>query len=186
MALDQLLKSIASEAEEEIKKIKEEGQMKIAVLKEEYRHKEKLYREKILAEEKKEAEQKVEQARFKAENEKKSRILSEKQQVLSAVFSESAACLANLPENIQIKLLQRLINSLPREKEGKIIATKATHAWLKKILAGGHFPLAAENIPGQAGFIFSCPKLEIDNRYETLINQSRDELETEVAKILFN
>jgi vacuolar-type H+-ATPase subunit E/Vma4 len=185
MALDQLLKSLASETEEEVKKIKEEGQKKIAGLREEYRHKEKLYREQILAAEKKEAERKVEQARFKAENEKKSRILSEKQQVLSAVFSESAAYLANLPESTQIKLLQRLINSLPREKEGKIIAAKASHAWLKKI-ASGHFHLAAENIPGQAGFIFSSPKLEIDNRYETLISQSRDELETEVARILFS
>ncbi|MFH1367373.1 MAG: V-type ATP synthase subunit E [Patescibacteria group bacterium] len=186
MALEQLLKSLVLEAEEEIKKIQEEGKKKVAALKEDYRRREKIYQENILVEEKKEAAKKIEQAKFQAENEKKSRILAEKQKILAAIFSESATQLADRPENSQTKLLQQLIDRLPREKEGKIIATKASHAWLKKILAHGHFPLASENIPGQAGFIFSSPKLEIDNRYETLIDQSRDELETEVAQILFN
>jgi len=188
MALENILEKIKKEAELEAKKIKENGKNKIKELEREYQEKMRKEKEKILAESEKEAEKKIEQAKFILESKKKSEILKKKQAVLQEIFKTATEEIAKMTEEKQVEILKELITNLPEEKEVKLIPTKSSYPILKKALekSGRKFQIASETLPGKGGFVFSSPRIEIDNRYSVLVEQIRHELETEVAKNLFS
>lgn len=188
MALANILDSIRKEAAEQAKEIKNSGQEKIAVQQKELALRLKKEKGLLLRQAENEARKKVDQAKFKGENEEKAAELDFKQTLLGEIFKQAAQRLSTRSEYEQVKLLRRLLDKLPADKEGKIIATKNSAALLKKAWekSSRSFPLAAENAEGTGGFIFVSPKMEIDNRYESLIANLRQDLETEVAKILFS
>ena len=187
MALKNILAAIEAETENEAKKITAEGEKEITALNKAYAEKEKEQKENILKETKKEAEGQVKQAGFRLLNEKKSSLLKEKQEILDEVFALAARKIAARPEAGQVELLSKLIKKLPPSNEGKLVAVKNSVDLVKKARAraGSSLSLAEKTIPGQGGFVFISPKMEIDNRYETLANLARNEAETKVAGLLF-
>jgi len=188
MSLNHILEAIKKEATEEAEKIKKESQEKIEILRKEFNDREKIAKAEILAKARQEAKRKTEQAKFQSENAAKALLLTAKQSQLKEIFQAAARKLAAKPAHQQIELLVKLMRRLPPEKEGKIVATKNSAGLLKKTAekSGRSFPLAAETAEGSGGFVFVSPKMEIDNRYESLIEALKEEMETEVAKILFS
>jgi len=188
MALENILEKIKKEAREEIKKIEQESEQKIEEIKIEFKEKEKKEKEKIISQSKKQAEKKIQQAKFILANQKKSKLLQEKQILLDEVFTLATKKMADLNQEKQISLLQKLINNLPSQEKAEIKATENSKNLLKQILekSDQSFTLSSEKVKGQGGFIFSSEKLIIDNRYSTLVQGARDEMETEVAKTIFS
>ncbi|MDZ7798563.1 MAG: V-type ATP synthase subunit E [Patescibacteria group bacterium] len=188
MALENILEKIKKEAREEIKKIEQESEQKIEEIKADFKEKEEKEKERIISESKKQAEKKIQQAKFILANQKKSKLLREKQMLLDEVFTLAAKKMDELDQEKQISLLQKLIKNLPSQNKAEIQATENSKDLVKKALekSDKSITLSSEKVKGQGGFIFSSEKLEIDNRYSTLVQGLRDEVETQVAKILFS
>ena len=187
MALEDIIKSILDEARQKADEIKKQGDQQVQALKKESDERLKLEKEKVLKEAKLESEKQIEQGRFLASSQMKRNLLDKKQEIIDRVYAETLKKLTQLKEEEEIKLLIKLIKQLPELSTAKIVPVRQKAKIIDKALekSGRHYKLAETECPGQGGFIFSTGKLEIDNRYQTLIANLKEETEMEVAKILF-
>lgn len=183
MPLDNILNTIKKDTEVQVEQIAEETKGKIDELRQDYVKKTEILKEKILEKVQASASHKVEQKQFLTKSGYRSEILSKKQSVLDATFSDAVNSLANLEEGKQKALLSVLVDALP-ETAGEIFVTKSSAAIIKGIST--KHPVSSKKLEGAGGFVFISSDVEIDNRYEVLVSLVKDNVETQVAEILFS
>ena len=179
--------SILATAEEEKNKILSK---KVASAKE----LEKEILEKAEIEAKSKKERVISGAKLKARNEK----LAAKQEVIEEVFSKSVETLCKLNDREFVKFIKDSILSLNIDGDETLILNEDGNKIVsKEVVAEINAELKAKGLKGEikisetigsfrGGFILENKGIEINSTYEALVSSLRDELEFEVAKVLFN
>lgn len=145
--------------------------------------------EKAEVEAKSKKERVISSAKLKVRNNK----LAAKQEIINEVFEKSIDKLTTLSKEEFLSFLENTISSmnltgrqtLILNKEGlKFVDSVFIDKLNKKINAEITLSETAGNFKG--GFILENNGIEINSTYEALVSSLRDELEFEVAKVLFN
>ncbi len=188
---------ILEEAREEKQKLVENAQAQARDIKAKYEHKAKEMFNDILDKAGKDAEEKKRRRLSMAQLENRKALLQAKQQIIDEVFEEAKAKIKKLPdENYQALIADMLIKSAITGNEEVVISehdkNRITQDFLAKVNktlndSGKQGNLKISKTPGRmiGGFILKSEDLEVNNTFDSLINMEREELETEIAKILF-
>lgn len=143
------------------------------------------------AEAKRRKEKIISSATLKVRNDK----LAAKQEVIKKVFEESVEILSSIKGDDFLRFIKNSILSLGEIGEQKLILNKdgleqvdLTFIYdLNQALGEkGNIKLSTEAGSFKGGFILESNGIEINNTFEALVDSLRDELEYEVAKVLFN
>ena len=136
----------------------------------------------------------VSSAELKARNEK----LAAKQVVIDSVFEKSVDELCSMSDEEMKNFMKNVIvNSDITGDENIILNEKGKSILDKKLLEEinselksngkiGEITISSEVRNFKGGFILEKDGIEINNTFEDLVNSLRDDLEFEVAKVLFN
>jgi len=185
MALEDILKKIKKETDNQIRKIWEKTDEEMRKIEEKYEEEINKKRSKILELAKEEAKKKIRHSQIKLSLETKNLILAKKQEILEEVYQEVLDKFSKLQDKDYLRLILNLIKICP--ENGEIIPARGREEITQKaILASKRkYILAKRSLPIKGGFIFSSKDLEIDNSFETLIKTIREKTEIKIAKILF-
>ncbi|APH16203.1 ATP synthase (E/31 kDa) subunit [Clostridium sporogenes] len=133
-------------------------------------------------------------AELKVRNEK----LQSKQKVIEKVLEKSLEKLSSLSKEEYLSYIKERILTLQIDGDEKIIINLKdklliTEDFINKINSElvkkgklGNLSLSDETRDFKAGFILEKNGIEINNSFEALISSMKDELEYEVARVLFN
>ncbi|AVQ44328.1 V-type ATP synthase subunit E [Clostridium botulinum] len=133
-------------------------------------------------------------AELKVRNEK----LQSKQKVIEKVLEKSLEKLSSLSKEEYLSYIKERILALPIDGDEKIIINLKdklliTEDFINEINSElvkkgklGNLSLSDETRDFKAGFILEKNGIEINNSFEALISSMKDELEYEVARVLFN
>ncbi|AUM96423.1 TPA: V-type ATP synthase subunit E [Clostridium botulinum] len=133
-------------------------------------------------------------AELKVRNER----LQSKQKVIEKVLEKSLEKLSSLSKEEYLSYIKERILTLPIDGDEKIIINLKdklliTEDFINEINGGlvkkgklGNLSLSDETRDFKAGFILEKNGIEINNSFEALISSMKDELEYEVARVLFN
>ena len=136
----------------------------------------------------------VSSAELKARNEK----LAAKQVVIDSVFEKSVDELCSMSDEEMKNFMKNVIvnsditgdeNIILNEKGKSILDEKLLeeiNSELKSNGKIGELAISSEVRNFKGGFILEKDGIEINNTFEDLVNSLRDDLEFEVAKVLFN
>lgn len=145
--------------------------------------------EKAEVEAKSKKERVISSAKLKVRNNK----LAAKQEIINEVFEKSIDKLTTLSKEEFLSFLENTISSMNLTGRQTLILNKEGLEFVdsafidklnKKINAEITLSETAGNFKG--GFILENNGIEINSTYEALVSSLRDELEFEVAKVLFN
>ncbi len=188
---------ILEEAQEQKQKIIEDAKAQAQNIKKEYEQKAKKILDDILDKAGKTAEEKKRRILSMAQLENRKVLLQAKQEIIDEVFEKAKDTLKSMPdEKYQNLIANMLINSVLTGNEEVIISAydknRITPEFLQKINStligmGKQGNLRISETPGQmiGGFILKSQDVEINSTFDSLINMEREELETEIAKVLF-
>ena len=120
--------------------------------------------------------------------------LEQKQKVLQQAFDQALSQLTSLPEDEYRKLLISLASSAAEDGAQLVFSEKDRKAYGADVVKGVNEALkakgaavtlsdAARDIPG--GVIVCNGRVEINCAFDTLLNDQREELAADIAKILF-
>ena len=148
--------------------------------------------EKAEIEAKSKRERVISGAKLKARNEK----LAAKQEVIEEVFSKSVETLCKLNDREFVKFIKDSILSLNIDgdetlilnEDGNKIVSKEVVAEINAELKAikGEIKISETIGSFRGGFILEKGGVEINNTFEALVDSLKDELEFEVAQVLFN
>lgn len=129
-----------------------------------------------------------EQAEFKIRMIKKNASLKIKQELIDESFNEAKKKLMHLDDTAYTKLLTSMFKNAQKLEDAEIIAGKEKKAQVAKAAkeAGLSYKVSDKHLAdNQEGFILSSKTIEINNTIDSLVDAKREELEVEVANILF-
>ncbi|MGG7076780.1 V-type ATP synthase subunit E [Clostridium sardiniense] len=185
----------AEERKDSILKAANEEKAKIIAKKEAIaKSEEEVMVEKAKMEAKTRHERIVSSAELKARNEK----LAAKQSVIDSVFEQSIEELCKMSDDDMKKFIKDMILSSDIAGDEKIILNEKgksvldgtllvqINSELKSKGKKGELTISNEVRSFKGGFILEKDGIEINNTFEELVNSSRDDLEFEVANVLFN
>ena len=186
MSVEAIVKRIIEEAEKEALKIKKEAEEKAEALLKESEEKARILKKEIIGKGKEEAEAKRKRKIIEANMEGKKEILLEKRAILKELFTRSLAQLKKMGEKEYLGLVKSLLANTPQE--GEIIISTQDKRISKKFLQelkreGLKISFSREV---QRGFILKGSEVIVDCSFETLLKVLEEDLEPEVAKILFS
>ena len=143
------------------------------------------------------AEEKKRRILSMAQLENRKALLQAKQQIIDEVFEKAKAKLKKMPDDKYRGLIAEMLKkSVITGNEEVVISGNDKDRISPEFLAeinktlkdlGKQGNLKISKTPGQmiGGFILKSEDLEVNNTFDSLINMEREELETEIAKILF-
>lgn len=121
--------------------------------------------------------------------------LSAKQEIIKEVFEKSIDKLENTSKEDFLEFLKVSIISLGKIGDQRLILNKSgieaiDDAFMYELNSAlgdnGNVKVSSEVGSFKGGFILEKDGIEINNTYEALVSSLREELEFEVAKVLFN
>ncbi len=141
-----------------------------------------------------------------AELRSRQELLAEKQRLMESAFQKAQKKLANLETKEYHEMLKGLILTYPLEGDEEVIISAADerrltkeslnpHKWIKELnqqlekrKGRGKLKLVAQSEPGQlrgGGFILKRGKVEANYSFASILSSLRQDLEPEIARILF-
>ena len=199
MSLNDILKTIKSEAESEAREIQEAGVQEESRLKKELAELVKKDQEKLLADFRLDMEKKVKQVKFTKESAKKTLLLNRKQKILNELYRQVVERVVSNGETYE-QVIKKVVETLPNVKDAEILLATGNPSTrfapsgsslrskisdkTRKLLGSKH-AISDETIDAVGGFILKSKTLEIDNTVEALVEHARRETEIEVSGILF-
>ncbi len=178
--------SIKAEAAEKAKAVRDEAKQKAARKKEE-----------ILAQAGKDAEEQKRRILGVAQLEARKELLAAKQEMIGEAFQKSLDQLTARDEKSYLESIREmLLNLVETGTETVIFSARdleriSDHYWqdVNKALANkgkeGNLKLSQETRDIKGGFILQAGGVEMNCSFESLLEEKRDQLETEVATTLF-
>jgi len=134
-------------------------------------------------------EQKVkEQAEFQCRMLEKNATLKVKQELIDQVFETTKKDLAHLDDEKFVKLMTALFKKAAKLEDAEIIASTDKKDLITKAAreSGRAEKISEKHLPkGQEGFVLSSKTIEVNNTVDSLVETRREELEAEVANILY-
>lgn len=196
--LESLKTRIREEAREEAEGIIEEAAERERKIISEAEERAEARKREIIERAEEEAEQRKRRAETLVRLERRNRILEAKQEEIEAVFHTVLERIGDLERQHYLQILENmLIEEVDSGREQVILSPEdreeigeelldRVNGRLKKLGRDGSLSLAGETRPMSAGFILKEDGVENNNSFEELMATSRDELEGEVARILFD
>ena len=197
MSLEKILERIEQEAQNEADRIKSRASTNEAEILSKAQADADALKAQELENAKVEAEQRKERIISTANLDLRKERLAEKQSAIDAAFREAVENLLNMDDAEYRKLMKEMILTNIQTGEEEIILSERDKAGLgNKLLAEVNQQLAKSEKKGKltlsqdtynilGGFVLRRGKIEVNSSFETLFKSSRDELESEVSKILF-
>lgn len=187
MALSDILAKIEKQTKEKIIELEKEFEKKKAALEKEALEK----REKIDHEMREKIEENskkiIEKAESLAERESKNSLLRAKREIIDEALEEAISELAKIG-NYE-KIITEMLKSSPLEGDHvTVVPPKGKEEETKNAIrhSGKAYFLSEKSADIAGGFIVKTDKIEIDNSFETIINnQLREDLEIKLNKLLF-
>jgi len=197
MGLEDILKIIREKAEKEaqelIKQAEKEREMRISEAEEEAKKIKKEY----LKESRRKAEEEKKRKIIRIRAEEKKRILNLKQKILDETFGQAREELGDLKKEEYLSLIKKALLLSIDSGCQEIIVSPRDKAWMKEEFINEvkrelarrgwkeKLSLRAGLSEEERGFILKKEGMEINCTFSNLFQNLRDELEIEVAQILF-
>jgi len=187
MALADILEKINKETLQRIKKLEDEFSAKKKELEKSYDKKQKEIEENMHVKVEENSKKIIEKAENLAEREAKNRLLEGKRRIIDEALEEA---IENLSKSDDYeKILTDMLEKTPIEDENAVvIPAKGKEDHTKKAIqkSGKKYFLSEKHGDFKGGFIIKTDKIEIDNSFETIINdQLKEELAIKLHKTLF-
>ena len=133
MGLDDIIKSIAKDTEQEIDSLNKETAEQSKKIEAEHATKLKQEKARLLKNLETEAQRKVSQARFQVRSLAKSKVLKKKQELLADVYTKTLAAFGELSEKDYHQILENQLKALPSLEAGEIKASAKDKSAVNKI-----------------------------------------------------
>lgn len=186
MALEDIIKSIQADAEKKISEINGKGKARRQEIEREWEDRILERRKDILDRARMDVERKVHAAELLLKASARERILSAKQELLDAVFSNALRELSALSDAEYVSFMEKLLSQLP-VLSGDIISVSGKEGLLKKALekSGLKLNFSGDTCVGSGGFVVHTSDVRVDNTIESLIDDAKEEMKVEIGRILF-
>jgi len=197
MALEGILEKIAKNAEENVRGVKEEGHLKRQEIISKAESQAKEIGERIVREAEEKAELERRRASVSAELERRKEVLKEKQKLMEDCFREALEELVNLPDEEYGAVIGEMLLNLVWSGEERVLISPddekridgefidRINGELKKTGKKGELKLDGTLASIRGGFVLRTEDVEVDCSFGTLLSHLKDELQSEVAGILF-
>jgi V/A-type H+-transporting ATPase subunit E len=197
MPLEKLIERILREAEEKAERIRSEARTRrTEMISEADREAEEQYLRKVNAARRSWDEEKKQRVTMAALEARKS-ILEQKQEMIREVFDRALEAMREMQEDRYMDLIigfllgmiedgggELVLSPHDRERIGEEVILKANAAF-ERAGKRGRITLSSETWDISAGFVLQTDGIEINNSVEALISSKREELEPQVARMLF-
>jgi V/A-type H+-transporting ATPase subunit E len=197
MSLEKILERIQQDAQSEVDKIKGRASASAdEILKKAQAEAESLKSE-ALEDAKNEAKQRKERIEATARLDLRKALLAEKQNAIDAAFQAAVDALVSMEDAEYKKIIKNMILPNVQTGEEEIILSERDKARLGDDFAQeinrqlaedgkkGNLTIAKDTYSMVGGFVLRRGQIELNSSFESLLRSSRDELESEVSKILF-
>ncbi len=197
MSLEKILERIAGDAQKEIDRITKRATSNAEKIIREAEEESEILKAESLQRAKEEAAQRKERMIAMARLDFRKRILDEKQRAIDVVFRGAIEKLCNLEEDEYRALMKRMLLSGVQTGEEEVILaqrdkTKLTSSFIDELNEElrnnekkGNLTISEETREISGGFILRGGDIELNSTFESLLESSRDELESEVGQLLF-
>ncbi|MCD5390904.1 V-type ATP synthase subunit E [candidate division NPL-UPA2 bacterium] len=198
MALEDILKRIREDAHKEAEKIGKEAETRAEAILEETKKEAVSIREKLLEEGEASSQQERRRILTIANLESRKEILGRKQNLIESAFQKASNHLLHLSDaEYQAIVKKMLLGAVESGQEEVIISSgdekRITPSFLEEVnkeLAEkgrpGKLRLSPERRQFMGGFILRSSRKEIKCTFDSLLKESKDELEGEISRILFS
>lgn len=195
--IDSILSHIMNDAEEERQKILDDARNKAREIIDESNRKADAIKKELYEKASEKAENQMKRKISMAELDFRKEILSAKQKFINDAFENALIRLRNMDrEKYKEYLRNAIIEAVDKGNEEiivnssdrDIISTEfldSVNAFLKTRGINSNVVLSNDTADISGGFIIKSANVEIDNSFDTLIKKLRDDLEIQVAQILF-
>lgn len=184
MTLEDIFQKIKNDAEQKIEEINKKTEEAIKQIGIESRERLELEREKILNKARNDKLKIVKQARLEAEAETRNKILERKTKALEDVYCGVLNGLEHLDGQTYNKLLNKLYERIPHGKGVGFVIAEGRKEETRKFLDNKGAEILGI-IKSKGGFVVKSEDLEVDNTFEAILGQAKEEKEMNVIKILF-
>ena len=197
MSLEKILARIANDAQKEVDRIIERATSNAEGIIEKAEEEAEILKAELLQRTEEEAAQRKERMVAMARLDFRKRILDEKQRAIDAVFQKAIETLCKLEDDEYRALMKRMLLSGVQTGEEEIILsqrdkTRLTQSFLDELNEElrnngkkGNLTISKETRGMSGGFILRRGDIELNSTFESLFGSSRDELESEVGRLLF-
>lgn len=193
MALEDIIKRIKDDARAEVARIEEDARHQRQEILEKARQEAEGFEQKLMEEVRKKAAQQRERVISMARLELRKTLLQKKQEGIEEAFSRATKKLMNLKREDYLALLKRLLLRATESGDEEIIVSESHRSMVSddflsqvnKEIGGGKLRLSKESREMGGGFILRKGRREINYSLEMILKDLKDELEPEVARILF-
>jgi len=197
MSLEKILERIQQDAQVEIRKINNNASAAVDEIIRKAQEDAETLKSRLLEEAKNEAEQHKQRIVSMEKLDLRKSLLDEKQKAIDAAFQEALNGLLKMDVNKYQKMLTGMIVSNVTTGEEEIILSKKDKArlgnnfvkevnrQLSKVGKKGNLTISVNTYDMLGGFVLRRGSIELNSSFESLFKSSRDDLESEVSKILF-
>lgn len=187
--IDNITKRIADEGENAAREIIAAAEAEARALHAEYAKKAEGVREKIFARAEKDAENTAFRIESSASADARRSSLAKKQELISEAFNKAEEKLSGLSGEELVSAVSSLALRAADGESGEIILSEKDASLKEKILAkcseNKGITVSKETHSLGGGFIFKRGNTEINCTFPRLVSELRDELQLEIAEILF-
>ena len=197
MALEDILKRIREDAHKEAEGIRKEARTRAEAIVQESKKEAASVREKLLEEGKTSSLQERRRILTIANLESRKEILRRKQNLIEEAFQKASNHLKHLSDKqYQVTVKKMLLKAVESGREEVIISPRdekrITPSFLEEVNKGlaekgrpGKLRLSPERREFIGGFVLRSSRKEIKCTFDSLFKEKKDELEGEIARILF-
>ncbi len=194
---ERIIRRILDDARDRAEAIKADAEKKGEAIETEAREKGERKKEQLLAQAHKEAEEQKRRIIGVAQLEARKEMLTAKQDLLKEAFQTALAELANMEDKAYFIIMRGMLLKLTETGSESVIfsprdSNKVTDGFLKEVNEAlleqgkkGELKLSRETREISGGFILQAEGIEINGSFDALMEMNRDDLEPEVAAVLF-
>lgn len=197
MSLEKIIERIEHDAQAQIDEIKNKASAEADRIIQSAKEEAESFRAQALEGARKEAEQRKQRLISSANLEFRKELLAEKQNAIDSAFQEAIDTLLNMEDAEYKRVIKKMIMSSVQTGDEEIVLSKRDKARLNNDFLNevnsqlakdgkkGNLTISEDTYEISGGFILRRGSIEINNSFESLFKSSRDDLESEVAKLLF-
>lgn len=197
VGIDRIKEQILEDAQTEAERIISEAEDKVRALKEKKREEANALKEKLMEESSLKAQERKRRMMIAANLEMRKNILAAKQEMINKVIEDTLKVIEQMPVAEYRGIISNmLLDTVVTGEETVIFSERDKDRLDAGFIAGVNLKLKEQGKKGQlklgpaagdfrSGFILKSGGMEINNSFEAIIRMNRNELESEIAGILF-
>lgn len=189
MALEDIIKRIKEKVFQEVEKIKQEADREREEIIKKAKQEADRVKDELIKKATEEGEGERQRRLMRTRSEERKKILAFKRELIDKVFRQAKERLDNLSEEEYLKWSERLLLSNIDSGKEEILVSPRDKDLMERILVEGLDKKETRCLPElnekERGFIIRKEGVQIDYTFSSLFSYLEDELEIEVARILF-